>query len=282
MGSAAVSLLKDTLRLGVSVSGDRLSASSDLLRYGNNFTTTPVSSTGVVIQEIRIPSSSSTSASVLVGGQYRPNDVLSAGAVYIKAPSFTFSEDFLDSTGKQFSGTSPSGTAIAFPAVLSLHVPSRFGAGVAVRPPQAASRLLLVFDVSRIKYSDLAKDFVVTNSFSSVLPESFTVKDKTEIHAGGEYNLLTGKNPVFVRGGLFTSPDHRLQFAATAASPVTIAGTCDRTCAIATYTDQFNLLPQKTRVFGTIGGGIVLGPHLQLDASYVGTKEFVTSVAARF
>jgi long-chain fatty acid transport protein len=281
MGAAAMSLLKDTVRVGVSIAANRLSAESDLVRYNNNYSTNPPTSTGVVNQEIRIPSSSSTSASVTVGGMYRPNDVLSVGAVYIKAPSFTFSEDFLNSNGVQVSGTMPNGTSVTFPADLSLHVPSRFGAGVAVRPTQLGSRLLAVFDVSRINYSDLAKDFVVTNNLSAVLPENFTMDDRTEVHFGGEYNVITGKNPVFVRGGVFTSPDHRVKFVATSASPIA-SGDCDRTCVIGTYTDQYNLLPQKTRVYGTIGGGVVLGPHLQLDASYVGTKEFVASVAARF
>jgi len=281
MGAAAISLLSDTVRLGVSVSADRLSASSDLIRYDINFSTNPPSSTGTVIQEIRIPSTDSNSASVTIGGQYRPNSVVSIGAVYIKAPSFTFSEDFLDGTGAQLSGITPTGVAVTFPQTLSLHVPSRYGVGVAVRPTQLGSRFVAVFDVSHLNYSDLAKDFVVTNRFDSVLPENFTIEDKTEIHVGGEYNLLTGKNPVFVRGGVFTSPDHRLHYAATAAAPIASAG-CDRTCQSTVYTDQFNLLAEKTRVYGTIGGGVVLGPHLQLDASYVGTKEFVASVAARF
>jgi hypothetical protein len=47
---------------------------------------------------------------------------------------------------------------------------------------------------------------------------------------------------------------------------------------VATY----NLLPRKKTVAGTVGAGFVFGQHSQLDLAYVGTREFVVSLGARF
>jgi long-chain fatty acid transport protein len=281
IGSLSGSLLHDKLRLGLSISGDRLKADSDLTRYDFLPTNQPDFST--VVNRARIPSSTATSMSVSAGVIVHPTDTFSAGAVYTKSPSFKFSEDFLNRSGSQFSGTTASGSQIQFPVDLSLHVPSRFGAGVAVRPAALNTRLQLLFDVSRVKYSDLINDFVVTASYSSVRAENFTVDDKTEIHFGGEYEAIRGRYPVLLRAGIFTNPDHSLRFVPTDGSPVSVTNsTCNRECMVQAFTDQFNLLPQTTRRFGTVGAGVVVGPHTQIDVSYVTTNEFVASIAARF
>jgi hypothetical protein len=47
---------------------------------------------------------------------------------------------------------------------------------------------------------------------------------------------------------------------------------------VATY----DLLPRKTTIAGTVGAGFVFGKRTQLDLAYVGTREFVVSLGARF
>ena len=42
--------------------------------------------------------------------------------------------------------------------------------------------------------------------------KEYSINDITETHVGAEYNVATGKNPIFLRAGVFTNPDHRVTF----------------------------------------------------------------------
>jgi hypothetical protein len=115
---------------------------------------------------------------------------------------------------------------------------------------------------------------VLTLDFGSALsPSQFTLDDVTEVHFGGEYNVITGSNPVFVRAGVYSNPNHSFKFLP---SPNT-AGDLNNY-----YNSVYNLLPRDTEWKGTFGGGIAVGPRFQLDLAYVWKKEFVASTAIRF
>jgi hypothetical protein len=105
------------------------------------------------------------------------------------------------------------------------------------------------------------------------LPNLFSIDDATEVHFGGEYNLMTGNNPVFVRAGVFTDPNHTTHFNPSSSVSTTINQY---------YTAVYNSLPRDTQVRGTVGGGIAIGPRVQIDAAYVHKKEFVASTGVRF
>lgn len=269
------------LRVGLTVAIDQLSATSDLLRTGcipASCSGSGARSSGVKQNDAIIAKQNSTSNSLTVGALYKPTQTVAAGFVYIKAPSFTLNEDFV---GFDFGGAphslcqsgflSPCSDPL-FPQDITLHVPRRFGGGLSARPN---NRVLVSFDVMRVLHSDLMKDFVVTTSFTTLKPANFTVRDVTEVHAGGEYNVVGGSKPVFIRAGVFTNPDHHLRFV-----PTDNLTTHQKSSS----NDQFNLFPEETKIFGTFGGGFVVGSHFQMDFAYVGSrsKEVVVSAAMRF
>src|SRR5262249_5626813 len=102
--------------------------------------------------------------------------------------------------------------------------------------------------------------------------KEYAINDVTEVHAGGEYLLMTGQGrSIFVRGGFFSSPDHSTKY----------LGTSDA-AENAVWNATYNLLPRKTDIVGTVGAGITLGAKAQIDLAYVVSREFVFSLGVRF
>src|SRR5262249_22601235 len=154
------------------------------------------------------------------------------------------------------------------PKSLPINVPDHYGVGVAVRPN---SKLLVAGDVVRINYSSLTKNTTLVFGSSFLNGTEYVTPNVTEVHVGAEYNVYNMKNnPIFVRGGVFTNPNHQSTF----------NGTADQSTN-AVQTAVFNLLPGKNETRGTAGVGIALGPRAQVDAAYVFSKEFVISAGIR-
>jgi long-chain fatty acid transport protein len=202
--------------------------------------------------------------------------MVSAGFNYTRSPKFKVNERFLfnpSDTSNQplqpFTGEFPD------PASLAVNVPDRFGVGVAVRP---TPRLLAMVDVVRINYSSLTDDFLITFNFGQegLTPGQFTTDDASEVHIGGEYTVHTGQNPVFVRAGVFTNPNHTTRYTPSSAL------TGDAAVINTVFDAIYNQLPRDTAVLGTVGAGVAIGPRLQIDAAYVHKKQFVASTAVRF
>jgi long-subunit fatty acid transport protein len=264
------------LMVGVTVAANRLTASS----VGTRFDFTPqLQPLNVVINQTSIDDTS-VKPGATVGLIFRPNEIVQAGVTYTRSPKFAVNTRFLANPPPAGSQTRPSPPNLQpftsppypDPASLKINVPDRIGVGVAVHPN---SRLLVAADLVRIQYSSLAKDFLITLDYTqpALTPNLFSVNDVTEVHFGGEYNVHTGNNPVFVRAGVFTNPNHSTRFAGSAALPPELNNY---------YNAIYNLLPRDTLVRGTVGGGIVLGPRVQIDAAYVHRKEFVASTGVRF
>jgi long-subunit fatty acid transport protein len=280
-GSAAFSVTKE-LMVGVSVSANRLTAKTTGTRYDFNFgptysasrPNTDLQPTNIIVNQTSIDDSN-VAPGFSFGAIYRANEMVSAGFNYTKSPKFTVGERFLRNAATTTPNLVPN-TGFADPSPLKINVPDRFGVGVSVHPNP---RLLVAADVVRINYSSLAKDFLITLNFpnTGLLPSQFSVDDATEVHFGGEYNVMTGKNPVFIRAGVFSNPNHTTRYTASAAAD---AGSNAGTNTF--YNSIYNLLPRDTAVRGTIGAGVALGPRLQIDAAYVHRKEFVASTAVRF
>ena len=110
------------------------------------------------------------------------------------------------------------------------------------------------------------------------MPSQFSIDDGTEVHFGGEYNLMTGRVPVFVRAGVFTNPNHTTRYTSSPSADAGMGNAGTNTF----YSSIYNLLPRETLVRGTVGAGVAIGPRLQIDAAYVHKKEFVASTAVRF
>jgi long-subunit fatty acid transport protein len=256
------------LQVGVSVTFDQLSADST----ANRFTTVAgpggqfdLSRSGTIVNRTRIDASDSTVGAV-VGALYRLNQKVAIGVSYTRGPRFEIEQTLEINTSGPANTTFITGTN--FPKPVSVHVPDRVGAGVSLRP---SSRLLVVFDATRVAYSSLADDFTVIFNTGVLTGDEFSVDDVVEVHAGGEYLLLSGRQPLFIRAGVFTNPDHRTRF----------GGTPDPTVN-ASENAKYNLLARKTQVGGTVGLGITLGSRGQVDIAYVSTGEFVASIGVRF
>mgnify|MGYP003595302190 CR=1 FL=1 len=85
-------------------------------------------------------------------------------------------------------------------------VPNVFSLGLAYRPSDA---LLFTLDVNRVEYSRLSDGI---DSVFARTQTPLSIDDATEIHLGVEYAFLEMATPMFLRGGLWRDPDHRLAF----------------------------------------------------------------------
>jgi len=270
-GSVAAAVT-DRLRLGMTISIDQLTGTSTSVRRDFDFGSSryDLRESNLVVNQSEIDASS-TAPSVQIGLLYQATDALSAGFMWASGSKFTLSEDFKFNPGLSSGLNSPLVSFSGFPKDISVNVPDRYGVGVAWRP---MPRALVVADLLRIRYSDLSKQITPIISFSRLTGSEFTVDDATELHLGGEYNVVTGENPVFVRAGLFTNPDHRMRFTSTPDEATN-----------ATNRALFNLGPSGTEVGVTLGGGVAMGRKLQADVALVvseSVRELVVSAAVRF
>jgi long-chain fatty acid transport protein len=274
------------LRLGLTVSLDRLNATSTATRFGFTCGGQPCTAANAVEFTVGNPpanlienqtsiNSTSSAPSVVAGVLWLPTDKVSVGIQYSKGPNLSVSESLQSNPGvTPFISTSsnmPLKDSAGSPFVVPINVPNRFGFGAAFRP---TSRLLATFDFVRIGYSRLANNFVAIFDNPPITGSQFSIPNVVEAHFGGEYLLHTGGVPIYIRAGVFTAPDHSTVFTPTT-PPVNVDFNASQVAA-------YNLLPRKATVAGTVGAGFVFGKHSQLDLAYVGTREFVVSLGARF
>ncbi len=87
-------------------------------------------------------------------------------------------------------------------------VPDVLSAGMAFRPSDA---WLITLDVNRVYYSNLSDDVVDLFAGVPVQPSRLTVDDGTEVRLGVEYAFLNMEQPLFLRAGVWSDPNHRLR-----------------------------------------------------------------------
>jgi len=278
-GGSVAYMVTNALRVGLTVAGNYFQGDSVATRTafirGPNFATNPVDfvSSGIIASQTSIHDTQ-TALSASVGALYRINDMVNVGFSFEKSPRFTTSETFQTNPGFRTLAQSPFGTnqplvtSSNFPKSVAINVPNHFGFGVSVRPN---AKFLVAGDVVRMNYSSLSENTTLVFS-SNLSGTEYVTPDATEVHLGAEYNVYNMQgNPVFIRAGVFTNPNHLVRF----------AGTSDA-ATNAQETAKYNLLPRKDETRGTFGVGIALGPRAQIDAAYVFSKEFVLSSAIRF
>jgi long-chain fatty acid transport protein len=284
--------------LGLTVSFNHLDARSEAERFNDSAGTSfcnptctqanisDVKTSNVIANRTSI-SQTNNAVAFTIGAIVKPAPWVSVGFDYAKGPSFAVNETKASNPG--FSGfpnpccgtNQPLVTSPGFPVTVPINVPDRFGVGVAVRP---LPRLLIAADAVRINYSSLARNIALIFDEGSTVGSHLTIDNVTEIHVGGEVNVSAGANPVFVRGGVFTNPNHTLKFTGPL-NDATIPFGNER------YTALYDTLPRDTEVYGTVGAGVAVGLHLQLDVAYVakvapsavpGRKDLIASAAIRF
>ncbi|HMF95063.1 MAG TPA: outer membrane protein transport protein [Vicinamibacterales bacterium] len=250
-------------------------ATRNVIAFGPSFPTvrTDLRGTSIVANQSSI-NDSQTAPSFSLGALYRINDMFQVGGNYAKGPKFTTSETLQVNLGQNLSppvNQTPLVTAPGFPKPVPIDVPDHFGGGFSARP---TPRLLVGADVVRTLYSSLTKTVTLIFNDTTLTGGEFSTPDTTEFHVGAEYNVLNlmqGKSPLFVRGGFYSNPSH----------VITFTGASDA-ATNAVMNAQYNLAPRNDEYRGTVGGGVVLGSRVQVDAAYVFGKEFVLSSAVRF
>jgi long-chain fatty acid transport protein len=273
-GGSAAYRATNALSVGVTIAGNYFQGDSratrfDFLGSGNAVVASTIVANQTTIHDTRWAMSAS------VGALYRVNDMVAVGVDYAKSPRFDTSENLTVNPGFRTLNVPPFGTnqplvgVSGFPKGVAIDVPDRFGAGVAVRPNP---KLLIAADVVGMWYSSLSQDTTLIFSPATLAGSDYVTDNVVELHAGAEYNVYNVHgNPIFLRGGVFTNPNHLVSFTG-APDPGTNAS----------ENAKYNLLPRTSDTRGTVGVGIALGPRAQVDAAYVFGKEFVLSSGVRF
>jgi long-subunit fatty acid transport protein len=247
--------------VGLSGGLSQLSVNSTLSRYYLE-----VFSTGNLTNESRIDDEGN-SYFLNLGLLVRPADNLAIGAIYKLRPRFELEHNLLV---REF----PEDTVIA--QTINFNVPSSIGLGISYRPLDV---LTLAFDVSRVSYSDMTKDFVLVFGTDAVVPSDYSVDDAFEFHAGVEYVLLLRSMGVVFRGGLYNEADSRITFTGDPASP----GDPDRAFVRRTQAALFQA--GESDMHYTFGVGLLFGNAFQLDLAgnlSRGSDEVVGSFVVRF
>lgn len=285
-GSLAVRLHK-AFSAGLTISADKLRGKTRETRrdiiFGPNFRADPsdVKPSDIVFNQSDLDDDD-YAMGIVAGALAKPAEGFSIGFVYSHGPEFHFQQNFrlnlgafeVPQSNKPLSPFLDASGKPIFPKQIVFNVPDRFGVGFAYNPTQAP-RLLLVFDAVAIKYSDLVKRLEPVTLFTDVTRKNYEIQDVTEVHYGGEFQLVKGRNPVFVRVGGFTNPDHSLRF----------VGNTGNELFNEIETARFNLEKRETENGFTFGGGFAIGTTVQADAAFLRIKsirEFVASLAIRF
>jgi long-chain fatty acid transport protein len=260
-GAALSYKFSRVLSLGVSGGLSQLSVSSTLSRYYLE-----VFTPGNLANESRIDDDGA-SYFLNIGLLVRPADNLAIGAIYKLRPSFELEHNLLVTS-------SPQDTIIS--QAINFNVPSSVGLGISYRPIDV---LTLSFDVSRVSYSDMTKDFVLVFGDDNVAPSDYAVDDAFEFHAGAEYVLLLRGMGLVFRGGVYSEADSRIAFTGDPASP----GDPDRAFVRRTQAALFQA--GEPDMHYTFGIGLLFGNQFQLDVAgniSRGSNEGVGSFVVRF
>jgi len=182
-----------------------------------------------------------------LGVRWDRSDKMSIGLVYRYGPEFDLS--VIASTG---SPDLPPSQRLAFRSTdeAVFNLPDVYGLGITYRPTQAWT---INVDVNQVLYSELTDDFFVIfedpDPFAPLPAEDYVIDDATEIHLGIEYVLARGPIPVAFRLGGWFDPDHRLR------------------AEVGSDLNQVRLGPGEDQVHYSVGLGLVVTSHFQLDAA---------------
>jgi long-subunit fatty acid transport protein len=264
-GSLAIAITS-RLQLGVSVTLNRFSADA----IANRFETTrvgpglfDVARTNTIVRRTRFDDTDSKPG-VIAGALYRPSDKVALGLVFASGPRFEVDVVFEENTSGPANNSFVAVPQFSGPVVV--HVPYRFGGGLALNPSE---RLLIALDVAYVHYSSLAREVRVFSPF--LTGDEYSIDNVFDIHLGGEYRLLTGRRSLFIRGGGFTNQNHRVRF----------NGTLNQFTQALEFA-KFNRQLRVNQHAGTVGFGVTFGSRVQLDVAYISTGDFVASTAVRF
>ena len=201
---------------------------------------------------------------------HTPDDSFSVGATYKSGTAFSLRVRNNDAdTGEPF----PPEAGRDFDQSATFHVPSRAGVGIAWK----RDTVTLLFDVTRVNYSELTSDLAIlffTSADVSTVNQAFQMEDGNEIRFGGEWGITAvGSSLFFVRGGLWLDPAHQLTFA-NQGSFLTATGFDNGEFERIVFPDG-----DYDAWHYTVGGGVAVGARMQVDVAF-DYSELVTSTNA--
>jgi long-subunit fatty acid transport protein len=182
----------------------------------------------------------------------------STGFSYRQGPKF-------DDVGVRVQpGPAASAGSPQFEGTGTFKVPDVYSFGVVAKPNlvfRQGDVLRLAGEFRQVMYSQLTDDFVLSLETNDN-PSNYVVEDGQELRFGAEY-LFVGANTVALRGGTWLDPDHRIAYS----GPSTAAGLAFR--------------PGSDEWHFTVGGGVAIGRHAQVDIGY-DRAETITTFAVSF
>jgi long-chain fatty acid transport protein len=175
------------------------------------------------------------------GFKWAPNDKFSLGGVYKQGAKFV---------APTFAANEQTNFEFVKAADTTFHMPDIYGAGVSFRPIPV---LTINADAVRVKYSNLADNFVSINANVRKIDKAYKAADALELHLGGEYFFST-KIPFAIRAGAWRDPQHTLTYT----GPLTNS---DEVAAAVLFPKT------KSQTHFSIGAGLAW-PRFQIDAAY--------------
>jgi long-chain fatty acid transport protein len=212
-----------------------------------------------IVSATAVQTGDDVSVSANVGALWAPGHGVSIGAAYRRGPRFEFTQ-----TDRVFA------SGFDLTRVGRFKTPDVWAAGVAWT---VSDQLRLLFDVDRVQYSQLKRDFIDFQAISSGRQDQLHIDDGTEVHGGVEYRRKLWSRAVAFRGGAWFDPDHTVRY-----EPTPAADEID-TLLAATLPGGKNL------VHYTFGGGLALFGRSSLDVAgdlSSQTRHATASIVFRF
>ncbi len=198
-----------------------------------------------------------------LGLHWERSEKMSVGLVYRFAPRFE-----IEARSESGSPRVPAGQRrVLANAKVPFNLPDVLGIGYSYHPTQEWTVNL---DFNQVLYSQLIEEqFLFFDSVDErrVQVSDYVLEDVIQVHLGAEYVFSQWKMPLALRFGGWFDPDHRLRV------------------ETGPELNQARLPASDGQFHGSVGFGVNLGSHLQLDAAVDFSQLYDTasvSVAVRF
>lgn len=249
IGGAVAVELGSEISLGIAAGISRLDLQVDFPRYG-------ASRLEQAFLQSRLEAAETGSDFFVNAGlMWRPDEVVSIGAVFKRRPSFEGIRyrlsDFQETEIRTVDGV--------------LKVPDSFGAGISVRVTEL---LTVSADAVMNRYSQLASEQAVAYEGvegEEITADDYRADDGADLHLGLEYILLMGETPLSLRGGASRMAPSNTYYVGL--------NRVER--------DLWGTRPMDSSMVFSVGAGLVLLRRFQIEAAGVfgdDRDEFVASL----
>jgi long-chain fatty acid transport protein len=241
-GASAAYAFSDKFSLGAGVTYYQFKIDSLTQRYDFTYLyeTADFASDNIVNQQTQ--KGDEWKAAGTVGFAWTAHRMLQIGGVYKQGAKFGYSLQAAYGTASSSPGQTYLDTTGTFT------MPDTVSVGVLLRP---ADPLKVAVDYTFVRYSQISDGFTTWLPPSTgVKASDYTVDDANELHVGVEYGFLKMKHPIFVRGGYWYDPDHKIRYEGTYLS------------------SQALFQAGSGTNHGSFGAGIAANRHFEINGAY--------------